>query len=179
MESGMQPADAARWRELNRYYANLSVIKDAMGDAGAGVAEGNISPLSLRRAIESSMGNDAYAMGRGDMNDLARIGQSVLRKPPDSGTAGRTIINQLMTGSVHGGVGGAIGTALLGPIGGAVGGLVGTTLGPRMVQAAMNSRVGRGYLTNQMMSQIDPRVVQAIAAAAAQQGAPRNELGPR
>jgi hypothetical protein len=179
MESGMQPADAARWRELNRHYANLSVIKDAMGDAGAGVAEGNISPLSLRRAIESSMGNDAYAMGRGDMNDLARIGQSVLRKPPDSGTAGRTIINQLMTGSVHGGVGGAIGTALLGPIGGAVGGLVGTTLGPRMVQSAMNSPVGRGYLTNQMMSQIDPRVVQAITAAAAQQGAPRNELGPR
>jgi hypothetical protein len=176
MESTMAPADAARWRELNRHYANLSVIKDAMGDAGAGVAEGNVSPLALRRALESSLGNDAYAMGRGDLNDIARIGQTVLRKLPDSFTAGRTFLNQLMTGSVHSGIAGAIGTLVGGPAVGAVTGLAGGVLGPRVVQAAMNSRAGHAYLTNQLLSQIDPRVVEAIAAAAAQHGAPRNKL---
>jgi hypothetical protein len=115
-------------------------------------------------------------MGRGDLNDIARIGQTVLRKLPDSFTAGRTFLNQLMTGSVHSGIAGAIGTLVGGPAVGAVTGLAGGVLGPRVVQAAMNSRAGHAYLTNQLLSQIDPRVVEAIAAAAAQHGAPRNKL---
>ena len=78
MEASMNPADAARWRELNRLYANGKVIQDAMGAAGAGTAEGNISLLQLRGAINRSLGSDAYARGYGDLNDLARAGQSVL-----------------------------------------------------------------------------------------------------
>src|SRR4029077_3023542 len=142
MEAGMTPEDAAKWRLINRQYANLAVIKDAMGAPGAGTAEGNISPLQLRGAIDRSLGGDAYAMGYGDLNDIARMGQTVLRKPPDSGTGIRTFMNQLMTGGMThgaaGGVGATLGGLIAGPAGAAVGGVAGTLGGPRVVRAAMN-----------------------------------------
>ena len=101
MESGMSPDDAAQWRQLNRYYANGKVIQDAMGAAGAKPAVGDISLPQLRVAINSSMGQDAYAKGYGDLNDLARAGQSVLRKPADSGSPQGILINRLLQGAVH------------------------------------------------------------------------------
>ena len=176
MEAGMTQEDAAKWRLLNRQYANLAVIKDAMGAPGAGTAEGNISPLQLRGALDRSLGGDAYAMGYGDLNDIARVGQSVLRKPPDSGTGIRTYVNQLMTGTTGGGIGGTLGGMLGGPLGAAAGGLAGVALGPRLTQMAMQSGPGRAYLTNQLASELDARLTRAIAGSAGEVGAPRNRL---
>jgi len=179
MESSMAPDDAAKWRELNRQYANLALIKDAMGGAGAGVAEGNISPLTLRGALDRSMGGDAYAMGYGDLNDIARMGQSVLRKPPDSGTGIRTYLNQLMTGAMThgggGGIGGTIGTLVGGPVGGMIGGTAGALLGPRMVQGAMTSRLGQAYLTNQLAPDWQT-IARALAGGVGTAVAPRNRV---
>lgn len=178
MEASMNQADAARWRELNRHYANGKVIQDAMGAAGAGAAEGNISLLQLRGAINRSLGTDAYQKGYGDLNDLAHAGQSVLRKPPDSGTPQGMLINALMKGVPF-----ATGSA-----GGYLGGMEGFAAGlatPWAISTVMRGRIpgtdyspGQAYLSNQLARNVDPKITAAIIQAAnAEQE--RNRLMPR
>lgn len=166
MEASMNPADAARWRELNRHYANGMVIQDAMGAAGAGAAEGNISLLQLRGAIKNSLGKDAYARGYGDLNDLARAGQSVLRKPPDSGSPQGILINALLKGV----------PLATGGLGGYLEGMEGVAAGlatPYAISTAMRGRIpgtnyspGQAYLSNQLARDVDPGVTAAIIQAA-------------
>jgi hypothetical protein len=170
MEASMNPADAARWRELNRLYANTAVIQDAMGGAGAGTAEGNISLLNLRGAINRSLGSDAYGKGFGDLNDLARAGQSVLRKPADSGTPQGTMINKLLTGS----------SILSAGAGSQLGGFEGAMIGaatpfvlPWAVGTAIRGRIpgtefspGQAYLTNRIANGLSPAALTAAIQAA-------------
>jgi hypothetical protein len=170
MEDSMLPQDAAHWRELNRHYANTAVIQDAMGGAGAGAAEGNISLLQLRQAINRSLGSDAYGKGYGDLNDLARSGQSVLRKPPDSGSPQGTMINKLLTGSsiLSAGAGSQLG--------GVEGAMIGATvpvLAPWAIGAGIRGRIpftdfspGQAYLTNQVARGASPASLAAAIQAA-------------
>ena len=168
MDNSISPEDAAAWSQLRRDYANLMVISRAAGGAGEAAATGKISPLALRGAVNQSTGG-GYAFGRGDLNELARVGQSVLRPAPDTGTAGQNMANALLTGQLAGA--GAIGgTMAAGPLGG-VAGAVGSMFLPRIVQALMNSDAGQTYLRNQAI-QNGPRVNAAlIAALTGQQGA--------
>ena len=176
MESGMNPADAARWRELNRHFANTAVIQDAMGGAGANTAEGNISLLQLRQAINRSLGSDAYGRGFGDLNDLARAGQSVLRKPPDSGSPAGIAINKMLQGGWLQGVGSALGAGAGSYYGGSEGAMLGTTaplVAPWAIGAAIRGRIpgtnfspGQAYLTNQLASDASPAALAAAIDAA-------------
>lgn len=170
MEASMNPADAARWRELNRHFANTAVIQDAMGGAGANAAEGNISLLQLRQAINRSLGSDAYGRGYGDLNDLARGGQSVLRKPPDSGSPQGTAINKLLAGS-------SVLTAGAGSqMGGAEGAMVGAAVpfvAPWAIGGAIRGRIpgtnyspGQHYLSNQLARDASPASIAAAIQAA-------------
>jgi len=171
MDNSISPEDAAAWDQLRRDYANLMVISRAAGGAGEAAATGRISPLALRGAVNQSTGG-GYAFGRGDLNELARIGQSVLRPPPDSGTAGNQAANDLLTGRIAllSGLGGAGGAVVAGPVGGVAGAMLPLAL-PRMVQALMNSEAGQAYLRNQAI-QNGPRVTPAlISALTGQQGA--------
>lgn len=170
MEASMLPQDAANWRQLNRHYANTAVIQDAMGGAGANAAEGNISLPQLRQAINRSLGSDAYGRGYGDLNDLARSGQSVLRKPPDSGSPQGTMINKLLTGSsiLSAGAGSQLG--------GVEGAMIGATvpvLAPWAIGAAIRGRIpgtefspGQAYLTNQVARGASPASLAAAIQAA-------------
>ena len=146
MDASISPADAQDWQQARREYANLMVIANAAGRAGGGAAEGMMSPVALRQALDASTGR-GYVYGRGDLNELARIGQAVVKPPPDSGTPGRTFANNLLTGSTVG-AGGALGAAIGGPVGAAVG-AVGTLALPRIAQMLMNSDTGQAYLRNQ------------------------------
>jgi hypothetical protein len=167
MDKSISPEDAAAWDQLRRDYANLMVISRAAGGAGEAAATGRLSPLALRGAVNQSTGG-GYAFGRGDLNELARIGQSVLRPPPDSGTAGNNMANALLTGQLAA-AGGIGGTMAAGPLGG-VAGAASSMFLPRIVQALMNSDAGQTYLRNQAI-QNGPRVSPAlIAALAGQQG---------
>lgn len=167
MDKSISPEDAAAWDQLRRDYANLMVISRAAGGAGEAAATGRISPLALRGAVNQSTGG-GYAFGRGDLNELARIGQSVLRPPPDSGTAGNNMANALLTGQLAA-AGGIGGTMAAGPLGG-VAGAASSMFLPRIVQALMNSDTGQAYLRNQAI-QNGPRVSPAlIAALTGQQG---------
>jgi len=167
MDKSISPEDAAAWDQLRRDYANLMVISRAAGGAGEAAATGRLSPLALRGAVNQSTGG-GYAFGRGDLNELARIGQSVLRPPPDSGTAGNNMANALLTGQLAA-AGGIGGTMAAGPLGGAAGAASSMFL-PRIVQALMNSDAGQAYLRNQAI-QNGPRITPAlISALTGQQG---------
>lgn len=167
MDNSISPQDAADWQELRRQYANLMVSARAASGAGAAAAEGQVSPLALRNAVDQSTGR-GYAFGRGDQNQLARAGQSVLRAPPDSGTAGRTAANNLLTLTVPASGGGLLGAAVGGPVGAAIGSGVGLAA-PKVAQTLMNSPAGQAYLRNQMVN--NPVLTQQLLAAlTAQQG---------
>jgi len=167
MDKSISPEDAAAWDQLRRDYANLMVISRAAGGAGEAAATGRLSPLALRGAVNQSTGG-GYAFGRGDLNELARIGQSVLRPPPDSGTAGNNMANALLTGQLAA-AGGIGGTMAAGPLGG-VAGAASSMFLPRIVQALMNSDAGQAYLRNQAI-QNGPRITPAlISALTGQQG---------
>ena len=181
MESGLTPWDQVQWRWLNRAYANGKVIQDAMGAAGEKPAVGDISLPQLRVAINKSLGQDAYAHGYGDLNDLARAGQSVLRKPSDSGSPAGIMINRLLQaiGSVGSVIGGGIGAHYYGGpegiAGGAVAGGAAPWVAPWAVSAAMRSRPGQAYLTNQFARDINPAFIAAVTNDATGQ---KNPLMP-
>lgn len=146
MDASISPADAQAWQQARREYANLMVIANAAGRAGGGAAEGMMSPVALRQALDASTGR-GYVYGRGDLNELARIGQAVVKPPPDSGTAGRSYANNMLTGSLVGGGAGS-GAMVGGPLGAAAG-AVGSLALPRIAQMLMNSDTGQAYLRNQ------------------------------
>jgi hypothetical protein len=160
MDASISPADASDWQQARRQYANLMVIANAAGRAGGGAAEGLMSPVALRQALDTSTGG-GYVYGRGDLNELARMGQALLRPPPDSGTAGRTFANNLLTGSLVGGGAGS-GAMVGGPMGAAVG-AAGSLALPRVAQMLMNSPAGQAYLRNQVAA--NPTITSDLARA--------------
>lgn len=160
MDASISPADAEAWQTARRQYANLMVIANAAGRAGGGAAEGMMSPVALRQALDASTGR-GYVYGRGDLNELSRIGQALIKPPSDSGTAGRTYANNILTGSLVGGGAGS-GAMVGGPVG-AVAGAVGSLALPRLAQMAMNSQTGQAYLRNQVAA--DPTITQELARA--------------
>lgn len=173
MDASISPDDAAEWAQLRRQYANLMVTAKAAGGAGAGAAEGQVSPLALRGAVDQSTGRN-YAFGAGDQNELARAGQSILRAPPDSGTSGRASAASFLQG---GGVltGAGLGGAAAGPLG-AVGGAAASVALPRMAQMLMNSPAGQAYLRNQLIQ--NPILTQRLAASLLGQQAAGNAVSP-
>lgn len=162
MDQSISPADAATWQQARREYANLMVAADAAKGAGAATAEGHISPLALRTALDRSTGG-GYVWGRGDLNELARVGQSALRQPPDSGTAGRGMATNLVTGSLP--AAGAVGGyAAAGPLGAAAGAAAPFVV-PRAVQSFMDSRAGRAWLMSQAGANLHGPLVDALAGS--------------
>jgi hypothetical protein len=89
--------DAAAYQQARTQYKNLKTIEpltlrpDAVG--GARPTTGDISPASLRGAVNSSFGSNVAQATPGSvpLNDLARIGQ-LLKEPPSSGTAERSSV---------------------------------------------------------------------------------------
>lgn len=145
MDDSISPADQAAWQQARRQYANLMTTARATGGAGAQTALGNVSPLGLRSALDQSTGR-GYVFGQGDQNDLARVGQAFLRPPPDSGTAGRTGMQNLLTGAQFAGPGAVAGASTGSPLAAILAG--GASLaGPRAVQAIYNTPAAQTYLT--------------------------------
>jgi hypothetical protein len=166
MDGSISPADQAAWQQARREYANLMVSAKAAGGAGGATAEGHISPLALRQALDQSTGG-GYVWGRGDLNELARVGQGVLRQPPDSGTAGRSLINGMLTGSAP------VAGFAAGGIPGAVAGAAAPFVLPNLAQRFINGP-GRNWLINGL-GQLDPALAGAGAVAAGS-FAERNKL---
>jgi hypothetical protein len=118
------PAEGKQqWQDVRKQYQAYKTIERAMTSSGAQAAIGNISPAQLALAAKS--GKSGYAKGRGELNDLARIGSAFVKDgTPDSGTAGRLLSYQAMTALP----GAAVGAYQSpdNPIGGALAGAAGT-----------------------------------------------------
>ena len=87
-----------KWGDTRRKYANLMSITDAMIKAPqADSVSGNI-PIGQLTAAVRRRDPKGFALGRGDLNDLARIGNLLgASKAPDPGTAGMGVTMGYLT----------------------------------------------------------------------------------
>lgn len=126
--------DVGKFGELRRQYANFMRISDAAGMAGSETAQGVFSPSQLRSVLAA---NDkrGYVRGRGDLAELARAGEAVMKPLPNSGTAQRTMYGGLLAGGAVSTGPGALMYALAGPAAGRV------LLNPRVARALNSPRL--------------------------------------
>jgi hypothetical protein len=112
--------DIARLAEARAQWRNYLALVRVTSGAGANTAEGLISPSALRSAV-ANQDRTAYATGnRGEIADLARAGETILRLPPNSGTpSGMRALYapEVMTGVGGATVGGSLDLPALGTIG--------------------------------------------------------------
>lgn len=103
-------------------------------------ATGDISPALLMGQASKSYGTASYGKGS-DLVDLARIGQQFLKEAPSSGTAERSMLQNLLLGGAGGG--GALGVAGLatnpGAIPFALGGAIASGIASRGAGALLRS----------------------------------------
>lgn len=85
LEANASPEDLADLQNARFQYKNLMTIQGLAAKAGV---EGTISPTLLNGAVNTSFKNRAFS-GAGDLGELAQIGQTFMKEPPNSGTASR------------------------------------------------------------------------------------------
>jgi hypothetical protein len=161
MDRSINPADAGAWAELRRKYGNFKTLENAAAGAGENAALGLISPAQLRAASSAGRRGD-YAKGRGDLSELARSGEAIMRPLPDSGTSSRISARNLGA-SILSALGAGAGSTV-GPAGAIAGALAGATV-PAVAGRAMLSGPGRAYLGNQLLADVSPRGRDALIAA--------------
>lgn len=153
--SGNQ-ADMRAWQDARDQYRNLIPIAKASTGAGEAAASGVITPQRLRSA---QVGQDwmNYARGRGDLNQLTHAAESVLVRPPQSGTSMR-----MATRAAPAFLGAMLGNAVEG---GSIGSMAGAAIGHAATGELLMSRPVQSYLANQLMAQGLPRY-EAVRRAA-------------
>lgn len=162
-------AEGEAFKGASRQYANTKTIIDAMGGPGNLPAKGQIAPAQLAAALGRSVGREGKALGRGDLNELSRIGQTFVRDQiPNSGTAQRQLIQGLLTAGGGSGLGAGAAAAtgndpLKGAAYGAGVGGVGL-LAPKLAQGLMNSSAGQAYFKNGMVN-LTPAAREALTNA--------------
>ena len=96
------PEYAKELANINRGWANYSILRNAASGTAAGANEGIFTPAKLAQAVrasDKSVGKRASAEGTALMQDLAEAGTTHLsNRYPDSGTAGRLALIQALRG---------------------------------------------------------------------------------
>lgn len=160
MDRSIRPEDASKWALARQRYANLKILEKAAVGGGEDSAMGLISPAQLRQA--AAAGNrGAYARGQGDFAELAKAGQAVMSKLPNSATATRTAVRNLGIPSASAGLGFAVGN-----IPGAIAGAA----APYVVGKALMSSPGQAFLGNQLAAGAVSPVSNALMAAILRSG---------
>lgn len=95
IQSQLSPKELKQFTEARKYYSNGKTIEPLVAK---GV--GDISPAALMaRVTGDASGKSSMARGtRGDIGELARIGQKFLKEPASSGTAERALTYGLAGG---------------------------------------------------------------------------------
>lgn len=149
-------ADSAAWGDASQKYANIKTLIDAMGGPGVNPSSGYVQPAQLARALSNSVSREGKALGRGQLNDLSRIGSAFIAdKMPNSGTAPRLLAQGILTGGSAGMLTGDPQTALEA---GAAG-----LAAPALVRALMYSPAGQKALTEGLVS--NPALINALKGA--------------
>jgi hypothetical protein len=134
-------ADVAIKRTLDsNYRAQDTVTKALAGSPNA--ALGDVSPFALGGAARTSAGTNAAVRGQDELASIAGAARTIMRPPPNSGTAARQQVLGLPQAI---GIGG--GAALGGPIGGLAG-----YFAPGAASWALNTRLGQRYLGNTLLN---------------------------
>jgi len=148
MQRVLSPSQSKALQTARRQYANLKTIMKAASSTAKDTTSGMLTPAALQNAVKVN-NPTAYVTGRGDLNDLARAGGMFLKKSiPDSGTAARTAMQDLLQGRIGtAALGGGIGYAS----GGSEGAMTGTAIGaglPIAIQRAYQTPLVQSYLKN-------------------------------
>jgi hypothetical protein len=90
MDSSISPQDAAAWKAVRATYRDLKTVEPLIAKE---VGEG-VSPRALQGAVNSNKaGRASMARGRrGPLGEMAKVGQRIADKTPDSGTALRSLV---------------------------------------------------------------------------------------
>lgn len=154
MERSMSPQLRGEWRETRRQYSNLMRVDEAMrAGTQADRAAGNVPFGAFTQAVRGA-DQAGFGRGRGELNELARIGDFLAAKIPNSGTPERSAAMRLVRGGAIPGMlaaGGAAGGATIGPEAMMAGGALATGL-PAAIQRIINNPAARRYLGNQVMA---------------------------
>lgn len=161
------PSDIGGWQQARRQYKNLLVIEKSLAGAGENTALGMISPSQLRNAT-TQQGRRAYVRGQGDFAELARAGEALMKPMPNSGTAGRLSLKNLITGALPaiGAVAGNTAAPIMGTIAGAA---AGAAL-PAGIGRLMMTKPVQSYLMNQAVSGAASPQLRALLNALANTG---------
>lgn len=168
MERSTSGALRQEWREVRRNYANLMTIDRAMqGGTQAGRSTGDVPFNALSTAVKSG-DRVGYTRGRGDLNELSRIGDYIADKIPNSGTPERLAWQNILTGGGLFTAGAASGIGLPAAAVGAA--------SPWLISRLYNSPAGRAYLTNQLAGNTNFNAL--YGSTAAQQALPAQDGQP-
>lgn len=98
LEKSVSPKDADMWRQLRREYGARKTLAPLVAKAEGGmIPPGQV----MGAATNSAAAKEAMASGRrGDVGDLARIGQ-LIKEPPSSGTAERSLVGGVLGGAAY------------------------------------------------------------------------------
>ncbi len=152
--------DVARLTTARGQYRNLLAIEKAASGAGENAAAGILSPSAVRNAVVVQ-GRGAYATGRrGEIADLARAGEAIMKPLPRPGTAGELSALGVPTG-IGVSAGAALGSSIGGAPGAAIGGLTGALL-PPAYRALRTTPAGQSWLANQAVQPGGPIVTRDI-----------------
>lgn len=96
MDNSISPQDRMAWQKLRTQYGN----RKTLAPLAAKAQEGEIKPAQVLGAVTANRaGKEAMASGgRGQLGTLARIGQ-LMKEPPSSGTAERSVVSGLLGGA--------------------------------------------------------------------------------
>jgi hypothetical protein len=134
--------DVARLQEARRQYRDYLAIERAATAAGAEMAGGLLTPNALRVGVQGQSPS-AYVRGqRGDLGDITRAAQSVLKSLPSVLSGGGRALEQGGRAAM-----GVAGTYMGGPLVG-IAGLV----APEIAGALARTRPAQAYLRNQLTS---------------------------
>lgn len=129
LERSTSGALRQEWQTARREYQALMTVDRAMqGGTQADRAAGNIPFNALRQAVVSS-DRPGFSRGRGQLNELSRIGDLIGQRLPSSGTSEREAVLNLLKWPVMGGM--------------------------NVLARGYFSGPGRAYLTNQLAGTTD------------------------
>ena len=167
------------WRETRNQYRNLLTINDAVTSGAAGeVVAGGIPFGGLTSAVKK-MDKAGYGRGRGDLNELSRVGRFLADAiPPDSGTARRGHMTRMMTG----------GLPALAPLGAMSGGYIDPATAaamsavpfalPKAIKTTYRTPLVQGYVRNQLAQPTPSHFNSPLLAKVLTAQALGNEAGP-
>jgi hypothetical protein len=159
MQRSAPPELQQQLTQARSQYKAMKTIEDLVEKSPTG----NISPTLLMGAVRGSYGNMAYN-GGGDLGQLARIGQQFLKPPPNSGTAERTHVLEML-GALGAGAGGiAAGASPISTLGVAGAGMIGLPLAARGANYLLNNPMTRNALMQRALGNTAPRLVNPLVA---------------